>query len=174
MHNGKYHTEQFKALQSEKHERLWGPVQDHTKVCECCGTEFNWNGRIRTKGYKRAKFCSRSCANNRQLWWNENSIFYKTIALRYWDHCCVICGFDKIVAIHHIDMNHSNNDPKNLIPLCPNHHEMLHCNKYQDEMQALVNIAVEQKWGLSANGNTSDLHSEIKGSIPLVSTIKDR
>jgi len=25
---------------------------------------------------------------------------------------------------------HSDNRPENLVPLCPNHHEMLHSNKY--------------------------------------------
>lgn len=139
------------------------------KVCKTCGDEFTWNGRLKTKAYQRAQYCSRSCANNRQLWWNENATHYKTIALRHWEHSCAICGFDKIVAIHHIDMQKSNNDPTNLIPLCPNHHEMVH-SKYHEEVQPLIDELVEQKWGLGANGNTSPLHGEVKGSIPLVST----
>jgi hypothetical protein len=35
---------------------------------------------------------------------------------------CHICGYDVVVHIHHIDGNHKNNVPENLIPLCPNHH----------------------------------------------------
>ena len=170
MNNGKYNTEQYKLLQQEKNDRRFRPVEKHTKECERCGTEFIFEGRIKTKTYKRAKFCSRSCANNRQEWWNDNATHYKTIALQHWKHECVICGFDKIVAIHHIDENHDNNDPQNLIPLCPNHHEMVH-SRWKDEVVPLIEQAVECKWGFSANGNTLPLQGRVKGSIPLTSTI---
>lgn len=61
-------------------------------------------------------------------------------------HEYAICGFDKIVAIHHIDENHDNDDPQNLIPLCPNHHEMVH-SKWKDEVVPLIGPLVESKWG---------------------------
>jgi len=41
--------------------------------------------------------------------------------LREFNHRCAKCGGDK-PHLHHIDENPSNNDPLNLIPLCPNHH----------------------------------------------------
>ena len=47
---------------------------------------------------------------------------------------CIICGFDKIVDIHHLDHNHKNNSSDNLTGLCPNHHKMLHSKKYQKEI----------------------------------------
>jgi predicted HNH restriction endonuclease len=51
---------------------------------------------------------------------------------------CVICGFDKFVALHHLDQDKSNNSGQNLIGLCPNHHQMLHTQKYREEIfQAL-------------------------------------
>lgn len=51
---------------------------------------------------------------------------------------CQVCGFDKIVDMHHIDMNHSNNSPENLTGLCPNHHKMAHSMLHQKEVfQAL-------------------------------------
>lgn len=40
---------------------------------------------------------------------------------------CAICGADR-PQIHHIDENPSNNDPLNLIPLCPNCHLIDHHN----------------------------------------------
>jgi hypothetical protein len=169
MNNGKYNTEQFRTLHEEKNNKLYGTVKKHTKECERCSTEFIFEGRIKTKTYERAKFCSRSCANNRQEWWNDNATHYRTIALRHWNHECVICGFDKIVAIHHIDENRSNNNPLNLIPLCPNHHEMVH-SKWKEDVVPLIEQAVENKWGLGANGNTPLLQGEVKGSIPLGST----
>jgi hypothetical protein len=41
--------------------------------------------------------------------------------LKEFNHRCAICGTDK-PQIHHIDEDPSNNDPLNLIPLCPNCH----------------------------------------------------
>lgn len=43
---------------------------------------------------------------------------------------CVICSFDKIVDLHHIDGNKKNNKKVNLIGLCPNHHFLIHKKRY--------------------------------------------
>ena len=150
MNNGKYTTAEYKTLQSQKNERIFGPVLIHIKTCERCGNEFNWEGREHTKAYKQAKFCNRSCANNRQQWWNNNATHYKTIAMQHYKHECVVCGFDKIVAVHHIDENHFNNDPKNLIPLCPNHHEMVH-SKWKNEIIPFI-TEWQDKWAVGIVG----------------------
>ena len=158
MNNGKYHTEQYKALQEAKNDKRFGAISDHEKTCECCGNTFVWNGRKNTKSYENARFCSRSCANNRKQWWKDNAVHYRTIAFNHWEHECAICGFDKIVAVHHIDENHDNNHPHNLIPLCPNHHEMVH-SKWKDEILPTINSLVESKWGISLIGKTLALHA---------------
>ncbi len=41
--------------------------------------------------------------------------------LREFNHRCAICANDK-PQLHHIDTDPSNNDPMNLVPLCPNCH----------------------------------------------------
>jgi hypothetical protein len=41
--------------------------------------------------------------------------------LKEFNHRCAICGADR-PQLHHIDEDPSNNDPANLIPLCPNCH----------------------------------------------------
>ncbi len=41
--------------------------------------------------------------------------------LKEYRHRCAICGGDR-PHLHHIDNDPANNDPKNLIPLCPNCH----------------------------------------------------
>jgi hypothetical protein len=146
MHNGKYHTEEYKRKQAEKNDRLYGPIAQHHKTCERCNREYIFEGRIKSKAFKKAKYCSRSCANSRQEWWNENATRYRTIAFQNWKQECAICGFDKIVAVHHIDENHDNNDPHNLIPLCPNHHEMAH-SKWKKEMLPLIEEAVIKRLG---------------------------
>ena len=134
MNNGKYETESYKRKQQEKIDRLYGTVKQHTKECECCGKEFIFEGRENTKAFERAKFCNRSCSNNRSNWWKDNATHYRTIAFQHYDKKCVICGFDKIVTVHHIDENHSNNKPENLVVLCPNHHEMIHSKEHRDEV----------------------------------------
>lgn len=147
MNNGSYHTAEYKKKQQEKQDRLFGPVLEHKKICACCGNEFVFVGRLKTKKFEKAQFCSRSCANNRQVWWNDNSTYYRTIAFRVWEEKCQIpqCGFDKIVAVHHIDENKENNDPRNLIPLCPNHHEMVH-SKWRNEVQPFIEEVIRKKF----------------------------
>ena len=51
---------------------------------------------------------------------------------------CTICDFSKIIDLHHLDNNHSNNSEDNLIGLCPNHHKMVHNRAFRKEVfQAL-------------------------------------
>lgn len=58
----------------------------------------------------------------------DGELYLKVIAK------CVICEFDKIIDLHHLDHNHLNSSPTNLIGLCPNHHKMIHSKKYQKEI----------------------------------------
>lgn len=147
MNNGKYHTQEYKDKISASNDKRYGPIKDHKKICIICSSEYIFNGREFTKKYEQSNYCSRSCANNRRDWWKNNATNYRTIAFNNWDHKCAICSFDKIVAIHHVDENHNNNDPKNLIPLCPNHHEMVH-SKWGDEIKPIIENLVTEKWQL--------------------------
>ncbi len=147
MNNGKYYTESYKEKQNEKVDRLFGKVEEITKICCCCGNEFTFFGRIKTKTVAKKRFCSRSCANNRKEWWDGNLTKYRTIAFRFWEKKCVVCGFDKIVAVHHLDENNKNNNPQNLVPLCINHHEMIHSDEWKEEVIEQVEFAVRMKWG---------------------------
>lgn len=45
----------------------------------------------------------------------------KDAVLKEYRHRCSMCGGD-IPQLHHIDENPNNNDPINLLPLCPNCH----------------------------------------------------
>ena len=146
MNNGKYHSEDYKRKQNEKIDRNFGPVENHKKVCERCNQEYVFVGRKKTKQYEQSRYCSRSCSNNRQDWWKENATKYVTIAFHHWERKCVICSFDKIVEVHHLDENRNNNDPKNLVPLCPNHHQMVH-SRWKCEIIEQINESVQNKWG---------------------------
>lgn len=84
--------------------------------------------------------CSVSCANkhfrtgpNHGNWKGH----YKPTCFHFHKKECVVCGEDKIVAVHHLDENHDNNDPANLIPLCPTHHCYWH-SKYKHLVEDIV------------------------------------
>jgi hypothetical protein len=51
---------------------------------------------------------------------------YRDICFHYHDKCCVICGERRIVEVHHLNEDHSDNRPENLIALCPTHHQYWH------------------------------------------------
>ncbi len=48
---------------------------------------------------------------------------------------CIICGFDKIVGLYHLDGDRKNNSKDNLIGLCPNHHKMIHNSQFRVEIR---------------------------------------
>lgn len=39
---------------------------------------------------------------------------------------CQACGYDKVLDLHHIDEDRTNNDPENHVILCPNCHALIH------------------------------------------------
>ena len=51
---------------------------------------------------------------------------------------CLLCNFKHIVDIHHLDKNHKNNDLKNLIGLCPNHHKLIHTLKHRERIERRI------------------------------------
>ena len=133
MNNGKYYTEQYAQKQSEKTDRLYGIVATHKKLCESCGLIFDWVGRLHTKMYRRVRFCSRSCSNKNNgaiRWRSEQPKNYRTICFQFYAKRCILCGFDKVVSVHHLDQNHENNEPGNLVPICSNHHTMIHHSEW--------------------------------------------
>jgi len=69
-------------------------------------------------------------------WHNIDAETYKRLTQK-----CVICSFNKVVDLHHLDSNKQNNSEDNLIGLCPNHHKMLHDFQYRDE---ILNILREK------------------------------
>lgn len=145
MNNGKYYTDSYRYKQSVKNDRLWGPIEEHMKVCEECGKSYIWVGRRKTKAFKRARFCSRSCANccgpkHRTYKTKET---YVTICFEHHKKECVVCGEDLIVAVHHYDGNHKNNSPSNLVPLCPTHHIYAH-SRYWYVIKECVDDYIKQ------------------------------
>ncbi|MDO8468064.1 MAG: hypothetical protein Q7S56_03920 [Nanoarchaeota archaeon] len=88
--------------------------------------------------------------------WNKKKLYgldmdvYKKIT-----SSCVLCEFNKIVDLHHLDENNKNNNLNNLVGLCPNHHKMLHDFRYRKEMLELLK---EKGYKTSDNKNHEYIH----------------
>ncbi|MCX5801289.1 MAG: HNH endonuclease signature motif containing protein [Candidatus Eisenbacteria bacterium] len=52
---------------------------------------------------------------------NQIPATVRKAVLKEFNHRCAVCGADR-PHLHHIDQDRSNNDPRNLVPLCPNCH----------------------------------------------------
>ncbi len=98
------------------------------KTCPVCSSVF----------YTESVTCSYGCANTyfRSGVNNPNhhptSInAHITICFSFHKKECIICQEQNIVEVHHYDENHSHNNPENLIPLCPTHHQYYH-SKYRN------------------------------------------
>ena len=51
---------------------------------------------------------------------------------------CILCDFDKMIDLHHLDRNKENNSRDNLIGLCPNHHKMIHDMRFKNEIESQI------------------------------------
>lgn len=112
------------------------------KICPVCESEFQTQ-----KDHPREKTtCSYSCSNTYFRSGLDNPNYktgnnYRTICFNHHEKKCVVCGEDKIVEVHHLDENHNNNEPENLIPLCPTHHKYWHSRH-----KHLIEDAVFEYW----------------------------
>ena len=123
------------------------------KRCVVCPNFF-----IAPSGVKGSKqiCCSRSCANtyfrsgvNNGNWEEPEErkdwdVRYRTKCFEFHEKKCVCCEERKIVAVHHMDEDHSNEAPENLIPLCPTHHAYWH-SRYREEIESVVYNYI-QRW----------------------------
>lgn len=121
--------------------------EHHAKgLCYSCYKKLNWSPKLelckRCKQNRaiHAKGLCASCYN--YVYQSEkirsyqqrksNNIDLKTF--RKVTKSCVICGFDKIVDIYHLDKNKKNNSSENLIGLCPNHHRMINNSHFKFDL----------------------------------------
>ena len=108
---------------------------------------------------KNANFCSQSCSasfNNSakkigfSAWRRKHAIVatptYADVCLQYWPAVCAICGWELCIEIHHIDRDRKNNDPQNLIPLCPNHHKLTQKRAFRAWIDVEVDELIKKKF----------------------------
>jgi hypothetical protein len=93
------------------------------KTCANCGEKFIGTRREQVT-------CSYSCSNTYFRSGSANGNWkqhrYRTTCFEYHKYKCVCCDESLIVEVHHLDGDKQNNDPRNLVPLCPTHHQYVH------------------------------------------------
>jgi hypothetical protein len=124
-----------------------------TRICRECGSSFTCN----SSGKKSRIFCSRDCANknrgpsyreNLHPNWNGGGQHYSDICFIHHKKECVVCGESNTVDVHHFDGDRTNNDPENLIPLCPTHHAYMHRNLKELIFKKIIDYIDSFKSGL--------------------------
>lgn len=110
-------------------------IKRETRVCPVCSTSFV------IAANRLKKTCSRGCSNTffrTGIRPTKASSHYRVICFKWHKKRCIVCGEDKIVAVHHYDHNRRNNNPENLVPLCPTHHQYVH-----SKFASLVKLKIE-------------------------------
>jgi len=105
----------------------WDPPKG---ICKRCGREKIIHAKGLCKGCYNFVFnLDKAKAWNHRKNYGLDLETYKKITKD-----CILCGFDKVVDLHHLDSDKKNNSKENLIGLCPNHHKMLHDFRYKEEI----------------------------------------
>lgn len=107
--------------------------------CPVCGKKFEtYNG---SRGEKIT--CSYSCSNtyfrsgtNNGM--HQKSPTYRTICFSNWPKKCILCNESRIIEVHHLNGDHSDNSKDNLIPLCPTCHQLIHTKKYHNSIDLQI------------------------------------
>ncbi len=125
----------FRYITPQKYQRL-------EKECPICGKTFIV---INNPDAVQKTTCSYSCSNSyfRSGLNNPNVSNYRTICKLYHGSKCIVCNETKLIETHHVDRNHLNNDPSNLIPLCPTHHQYYH-SRYRSEVEPIISSYIEE------------------------------
>jgi hypothetical protein len=146
--NCKYCNKETTIGNIKKHETTCYLNPNNIIKCSVCNTPI--------KNYKQSKgTCSRSCANKHFRSGEDNGNWkgekYQSICFAHHEKRCVVCNETKIVAVHHYDFNHNNNDPANLVPLCPTHHTYVH-SRYYSDVKYIIDDYVKKYLGVGKSG----------------------
>jgi len=123
----------------EQYYTSWN-IERHKVACSRVYECVQCNKEFKPKD-KDTVTCSYSCSNKYFRSGTDNGNWknsrYRTTCFLYHEKKCVVCGEENIVAVHHFNGNHDDNDPVNLIPLCPTHHQYCHSRHYSKVQQII-------------------------------------
>lgn len=134
-----YHKKNRELVKKRARENYISKKKIYLKKCEWCKKEFKteyiwqlccskkcsyqkiiYKGKIRYKKYKE-KFKEDRKINEAKRLYNIDYDTYIKLTKK-----CAVCGYDRLVDLHHIDFDKTNSKIKNLIGLCPNCHLSIH------------------------------------------------
>ena len=162
-----YCKKEIASCNIKKHEMTCYLNPKNLIQCEICNNPI--------KDYKNNKTCGHTCAREKfkdmylefssMVWSDETKervreksggvIHYTTVCWSHHEKKCIICGEDKIVAVHHIDENKNNNSPENLIPLCMTHHVYYHSRYKHLVEEQILNYQKEFIAGWTGGGSST-------------------
>ncbi len=146
MHSKNLCTTCYKKL-------LWKPKK---QICKRCKREMVLHAKGLCPGcYNFVFHLEKNKKWNKEKYHGIGLEIYKKITKK-----CAICGFDKIVELHHLDENKKNNDKENLVGLCPNHHKMFHNSKFREE---ITKILRERGFRITENQKANFDQSDLSG-----------
>lgn len=111
------------------------------KICPECNKKFETK-----QGQSREKTCcSRNCSNKhfkhnkkQPLEHRKEERIYRDLCFSFHKEECCLCGWNLSVDVHHVNENHDDNRIENMVPLCANHHRVIHMNEYKEKYQEQV------------------------------------
>jgi len=121
-------------------------IKEKTKICPVCGESF----------FGVSFTCSYSCSNRHfrhsriggAKYKSDNFLMeksrYRELCFRHHDKKCVVCGEENIVEVHHLNEDHNDHRPENMVPLCPTHHQYYH-SKYRKEVGPLIDKYIKER-----------------------------
>lgn len=99
-------------------------------ICKRCKREIKMHAKGLCPGcYNSVFHIEKVRLHNARKYHNIDPELYKKVIKE-----CTLCGFNKVVELHHLDLNHDNNVDGNLIGLCPNHHKLVHHRNFRKEV----------------------------------------
>ncbi|MDO8460062.1 MAG: hypothetical protein Q7S74_03065 [Nanoarchaeota archaeon] len=110
---------------------LWNPPKFECKRCHRMRPIQGWG--FCAGCYNSVFHIEKVKQYNKEKAHNISSEFYNELTSK-----CIICEFDKMVELHHLDHNHINNSRSNLVGLCPNHHRMIHHRDFCREVYSIL------------------------------------
>ena len=122
-----------------------GSITGQKTHCFICKKEI-YKTKTQINRSKSGKyFCNKSCQTKwrnkeysgvKHLGWKGGLSRYKDILLKNGkDQKCKLCGEkdSRVLAVHHVDENHKNNELLNLAWLCHNCHQLVHYDSLEKQ-----------------------------------------
>lgn len=150
-------TDNMKLAQQKRSIIQCGEDKEFTVICNNCKKDFIVVEKKYKFPTKDRYYCSDKCARsfsakvNVESMENKGELHYKTVCKRHNSYSCIICNFNKILDVHHVNEDNTDNRKENLIYLCPNHHKMYH-SRFKKEIVPFIEKYILSKWGCNSVG----------------------